>query len=204
MNRGSINEKHCSAEKVSGELSSTMSRDNTEKPQASSQRNKKEEKTLSHSCLPLVSFPFLLDTQPVPAPEPCQKYSCGTSEKMAKKLGEFSSSTLSSCTTLFSVCCGEIGNKLKTYLKEDLATRTDPCLQQHPTHAENQARFSSWYFTLKWSYALKRGQQLLYCHVLLSTCTATYSTAYASQKFKVYKSQAKNKKKTNNPKMKHH
>lgn len=193
MNRGSINEKHCSAEKVSGELSSTMSRDNTEKPQASSQRNKKEEKT------PLA---FLPSTCLVPIP--AWHTTCPSSwtlpevqlwDIMAKQLGEFSSSTLSSCTTPFSVCCGEIGNKLKTYLKEDLATRADPCLPQHPTHAENQARFSSWYFTLKWSYALRRGQQLLYCHVLLSTWTATYSTAYASHKFKQF-TKAKLKKKT--------
>ena len=82
-------------------------------------RTKRKKKPLLHSCLPLVSFPFLPDTQPAPAPEPCQRHGCRTSEKMATKLGEFSFSTLSSCTTPFSVCCREIENKLKTYLKED-------------------------------------------------------------------------------------
>lgn len=52
INRGSINEKHCSAEKASRELLSIMSRDNTEKPQALSQRNKREEKKNPLAFLP--------------------------------------------------------------------------------------------------------------------------------------------------------
>lgn len=61
IDTGSINEKHCSAPR---ELLSVMSRHDTEKARASSQRSKKEDKTLLHPCLPLVSFPFPLGTGP--------------------------------------------------------------------------------------------------------------------------------------------
>lgn len=61
IDTGSINEKHCSAPR---ELLSIMSRHDIGKAPASSQRSKKEDKTLLHPCLPLVSFPFPLGTGP--------------------------------------------------------------------------------------------------------------------------------------------
>lgn len=64
------------------------------------------------SCLPLVSFPFLLDTQPAPAHEPCRRYSeNGNKAGWTQLIYPF---------LLYNSlqCLLQRGNKLKTHLKE--------------------------------------------------------------------------------------
>lgn len=79
----------------------------------------KKKKILLRSCLPLVSSPFLPDTRPAPARDPCQRYGCGTAEKMAKAGWIQLFYPLPLGTTPCGVCCRERGKKIKTCLKED-------------------------------------------------------------------------------------
>lgn len=155
---GCINEKHCSAERAPRELLSIMSRHDTGKAQALSQRSKKEDKTLLHLCLPLVSFPF-----PV-----------GTGLALWDSSGNGSGAR---GVQLLNPCLGykqcllqrEQTSNLSPRGSIHLVTRRNPGPQQHPT----QARFPPWYHARKCS---QRGKPPLtsHCPALPQQHTAQY------------------------------
>lgn len=123
-----------------------------------------------------------------PTPEPYQRYSHGTPEKMVIKMDAFSFSTPCFCTTDSDACCRETQGKLETCLKEtQWIWQTELFRPIYSVTFHSHRKSGLMFLTFpRWNGIMpsKEGSNcwLKICclsNVLLSMCTATYSTTYA-------------------------